>query len=124
MNDIVPAGKAMVPPRDFIYFQIIIKNISNRNFVSELVPVDAECFKLYVYMYFDPKRSCVACTGHVICKICSKKLTRKSQHHRKNSSQYDYLLTKIADVHFSLSVRIIRFMGKYFFFRNSDYKYF
>ena len=76
---IVNAAKTMVPPVDLVYFQKIIKNISNRNFGSKLISVDAECFKLSVDMYFDPKRSLVACTGPVNCNICVK--NRRENHH-------------------------------------------
>ena len=69
---IVVAGKAMVPPVDLVYLEKIIKNISNRNFSLKLISVDAECFKLSVDMYFDHKRSLVACTGRVNCNICVK----------------------------------------------------
>ena len=40
-----------------------IKHISNRNFQFKMVPLNAECFKLFKYMCFCPKRSFVACTG-------------------------------------------------------------
>ena len=78
-STIVVAGKAMVPPVDLVYLEKIIKNISNRNFSSKLISVDAECFKLSVDMYFDPKRSLVACTGRINCNICVK--NRRENHH-------------------------------------------
>ena len=77
--NIVVAGKVMVPPVDLVYLEKIIKNISNQNFSSKLISVDAECFKLSVDMYFDPKRSLVAYTGRVNCNICVK--NRRENHH-------------------------------------------
>ena len=76
---IVNEGKEMVPPVDLVYLEKIIKNISNRNFSLKLISVDAECFKLSVDMYFDHKRSLVACTGRVNCNICVK--NRRENHH-------------------------------------------
>ena len=76
---IVIEGKEMVPPVDLVYLEKIIKNISNRNFSLKLISVDAECFKLSVDMYFDHKRSLVACTGRVNCNICVK--NRRENHH-------------------------------------------
>ena len=76
---IVVEAKAVLARRDFFCFCFtdIMESIGLR--MSRPSRFESDFFKVYFYMYFDPKRSLVACTGVVISKLSADFLPCKNK---------------------------------------------